>query len=281
MTYTTLVSTEELARHLDHPDWIVFDCRFTLTDPDSGRALYEEGHIPGARYVHLDNDLSSPVTDVTGRHPLPDINVLADKLGNWGVDSSKQVVVYDDVFGGMAVRMWWLLKWLGHDPVALLDGVYPKWVREKRPVTSDKPEIAPATFEPRPRDDMWVTAEQVQKALAQGVVLLDARAEERFAGMVEPLDKVAGHIPGALNRPFDDNLQISGEFMSPEELKQEYQDQLESDDHKAVIHMCGSGVTACHNILAMQHAGLNPGQLYAGSWSDWITDSSRPVEIDR
>lgn len=280
MSRTTLVSTEKLARHLDDPGWIVFDCRFTLTDPGSGRALYEQGHIPGARYAHLDNDLSSPVTELTGRHPLPDAKVLAEKLGRWGVDSEKQVVVYDDVFGGMAVRLWWLLKWLGHEQVALLDGVYPKWVREKRPLTTELPEIVPTRFVARPRDDMWVTAEQVQQELARGAVLLDARAEERFQGMVEPLDKVAGHIPGAINRPFDDNLQISGEFLSPAELKQEYHNYLEASDRKTVIHMCGSGVTACHNLLAMQHAGLDPGRLYAGSWSEWITDQNRPVETE-
>jgi len=274
MNYNTIVVADELEKHLDDPDWVVFDCRFTLSNPVAGQQAYNEGHIPGARYVHLDNDLSSPIMANTGRHPLPDPEVLATKLGAWGVDSSKQVVVYDDTFGAMAVRMWWLLRWLGHENVALLDGVYPKWVREKRPVTQELPQITPAEFEVRPDDHMWVTAEQVQQELASGTVLLDARAEERFEGLVEPLDKVAGHVPGAINRPFEDNLEVNGVFLSPEDLKGEYDAQL---GDAPVIHMCGSGVTACHNILAMVHAGLNPGRLYAGSWSEWITDAQRPI----
>lgn len=278
MAFTTVVSTEELATHLDDPDWVVFDCRFTLSDPDAGLRAYEQDHIPGARYVHLDNDLSSSVTEKSGRHPLPDPDALAEKLGNWGVDDSKQVVVYDDTFGAMAVRMWWLLKWLGHERVALLDGVYPKWVRERRPVTADKPKIQSVSFTAEPNNEMWVTAEQVQRELEQGTVLLDARAEERFQGLVEPLDKVAGHVPGAVNRPFEDNLELSGEFLSPDELKREYDEQV--GENNSVIHMCGSGVTACHNILAMRHAGLDAGRLYAGSWSEWIADNKRPVVKD-
>lgn len=274
MNYKTIVSADELEKHLGDPDWVVFDCRFTLSNPDAGQQAYNEGHIPGARYVHLDNDLSSPVTAKTGRHPLPNPDVLARKLGAWGVDGGKQVVVYDDTFGAMAVRMWWLLRWLGHENVALLDGVYPKWIREKRPVTQEVPQITPAEFEARPDDGMWATAEQVQQEMASGTVLLDARAEERFEGLVEPLDKVAGHVPGAINRPFEDNLEVNGVFLSPEDLRGEYDAQL---GDAPVIHMCGSGVTACHNILAMVHAGLNPGKLYAGSWSEWITDETRPV----
>jgi len=274
MNYKTIVSADELEKHLDDPGWVVFDCRFTLSNPDAGQQAYNEGHIPGSRYVHLDNDLSSPITAISGRHPLPDPVMLAGKLGAWGVDAGKQVVVYDDTFGAMAVRMWWVLRWLGHENVALLDGVYPKWVREKRPVTIELPEIVATTFEARPDDSTWVTAAQVQQGMAAGAVLLDARAEERFEGLVEPLDKVAGHVPGAINRPFEDNLEINGVFLSPEDLKGEYAAQL---GDAPVIHMCGSGVTACHNILAMVHAGLNPGKLYAGSWSEWITDKSRPV----
>jgi len=274
MSYKTIVSANEVENHLNNPGWVIFDCRFTLSNPDAGQQAYDEGHIPGARYVHLDNDLSSPITESSGRHPLPDPEVLAAKLGAWGVDSSKQVVVYDDTFGAMAVRMWWLLRWLGHENVALLDGVYPKWVREKRPVNREVPEIVATEFEARPDNTMWVTADQVQQDMAAGAVLLDARAEERFEGLVEPLDKVAGHVPGAVNRPFEDNLEVNGVFLSPEGLKQEYDAQLGG---APVIHMCGSGVTACHNVLAMVHAGLNPGRLYAGSWSEWIADETRPV----
>ena len=281
MSYTTLVSTEELNRHLDDPDWVVFDCRFTLTDPGAGKAAYDQGHIPGARYAHLDDDLAAPVGPTTGRHPLPDPQILAEKLGEWGVDHGKQVVVYDDAFGAMAVRMWWLLKWLGHEKVALLDGVLPKWIREKRPMTDAVPAIAPAVFSAKVNDEMWITADDLQVALNKGeVVLLDARAEERFSGEVEPLDKVAGHVPGAFNLPWEDNLDLGGDLLSPGELRELYQEIMGDRQGKMVVNMCGSGVTACHNILAMEHAGLHGSRLYAGSWSEWITDTRRPVAKD-
>lgn len=278
MPYTTLVDTDELAKHLGDPSWVVFDCRFTLTDPDAGLRAYNDGHIPGARYVHLDNDLSSPVTESTGRHPLPDPQQLAARLGAWGVDANKQVVVYDDTFGAMAVRMWWLLRWLGHDAVALLDGVFPKWLREKRPITKDLPIIRPTEFKADPNTDMWVPAEEV-RALAQGAgVVMDARAEERYSGEVEPLDKIAGHVPGAINLPWEDNLDLGGDFLPPEELRALYEPLIGGHPVAKVIQMCGSGVTACHNILAMEHAGLRGARLYAGSWSEWITNPARPVK---
>ena len=281
MSYTTLVSTEELSKHLDDPDWVIFDCRFTLTDPGAGKAAYDQGHIPGARYAHLDDDLAAPVGPATGRHPLPDPQILAEKLGEWGVDNSKQVVVYDDAFGAMAVRMWWLLKWLGHEKVALLDGVLPKWIREKRPMTDEVPAIAPTVFNAKVNDEMWITADDLQVALDKGeVVLLDARAEERFSGEVEPLDKVAGHVPGAFNLPWEDNLDLGGDLLSPGELRELYQEIMGDRQGKMVVNMCGSGVTACHNILAMEHAGLHGSRLYAGSWSEWITDTRRPVAKD-
>jgi thiosulfate/3-mercaptopyruvate sulfurtransferase len=278
MSFKTLVSTEELNKHLDDPDWVVFDCRFTLTDPKAGRTAYDLNHIPGARYAHLDDDLAAPVGADTGRHPLPDPQRLIDKLGKWGVDRGKQVVVYDDTFGAMAVRMWWLLKWLGHENVALLDGVLPKWIREKRPLTDELPDITPTTFTAQINEDMWVSAEDLQLALdKEEVVLLDARAEERYSGEVEPLDKVAGHVPGAINLPWEDNLDLGGNLLSPEELRELYQEKIGEKSASQVINMCGSGVTACHNILAMEHAGLTGTRLYAGSWSEWITDGSRPV----
>jgi len=281
MSFTTLVSTEELGKHLGDPEWVIFDCRFTLTDPDAGKAAYEQNHIPGARYAHLDDDLAAPVGEDTGRHPLPDPELLAEKLGKWGVDNNKQVVVYDDAFGAMAVRFWWLLKWMGHEKVALLDGVLPKWIREKRPLTTALPEIVPASFKARTDNSKWITADDLQAALGKGeVVLLDARAEERFSGEVEPLDKVAGHVPGAINLPWEDNLDLGGNLLSPGELRELYQENIGDRQATAVVNMCGSGVTACHNILAMEHAGLHGSRLYAGSWSEWITDTSRPVAKD-
>lgn len=275
---TTLVDTETLSRHLDDPRWVVVDCRFVLTDPEAGRRAYAAGHIPGARYAHLNEDLSSLVTPTSGRHPLPAPNTLAEKLGRWGIDHKSQVVVYDDSFGAMAARLWWLLRWLGHEAVALLDAGYPKWVREQHPVTTELPKIKVTQFHPMINNTMWVDADQVlEMTRAKNGLLIDARAEERFRGELEPLDKVAGHIPGASNMPYEDNLDISSEFMSDEALREHYQAVLNNVPPEKVVHMCGSGVTACHSILAMEHAGLAGAKLYAGSWSEWITDPTRPV----
>ncbi|MEK7191395.1 MAG: sulfurtransferase [Pseudomonadota bacterium] len=278
MIFTTLIDTDALARHLTDPRWVIVDCRFTLTNADAGRCAYDAGHIPGARYAHLNEDLSSRITSRSGRHPLPDPAVLSKKLGAWGIDETRQVVVYDDSFGAMASRLWWLLRWFGHDAVALLDGGYPKWVREKKPVTTDKPLIHPVTFAPRLHPTLRVNAAFVEQAVKDNAFLvMDARAEERYRGDIEPLDKVAGHIPGAVNAPYEDNLDISGEFLPAEELRERYLDLLSGVTPDQAIHMCGSGVTACHNVLAMEHAGLVGAKLYAGSWSEWITDPDRPV----
>jgi thiosulfate/3-mercaptopyruvate sulfurtransferase len=279
MYYTTLVSTDDLARHLDDPHWIVIDCRFTLTDPDSGRLVYQKSHIPGARYAHLDDDMAAPIGLSTGRHPLPDANALAQKLCNWGVGVNKQVVVYDDSFGSMAVRLWWLLRWLGHPSVALLDGGYPKWVREKRPITQDIPDrVGKGTCASLPESSFYVDTDQVKQAMeSDDKLILDARPERRYSGEYEPLDPVAGHIPGAVNWNFEENLDIDGTFMPPEALRETYQALLKGRAPSDVIHMCGSGVTACHNVLAMEVAGLPGSKLYVGSWSEWITDPSRPV----
>ncbi|PWB55247.1 MAG: sulfurtransferase [Nitrosomonadales bacterium] len=279
MKYSTLVSAAQLAQHLSDPDWIIFDCRFTLSDPESGRRAYQAGHIPGARYAHLNDDLSSEVTATSGRHPLPDPALLAQKLGQWGVDSGKQVVVYDDSFGAMAGRMWWVLRWLGHKSVALLDGGIQRWIRDGHPVTAEPPVITPAEFKARPDSSMWVDANCIEEALrSDKCLLIDARSEERFSGEREVLDKVAGHIPGSINYPFEDNLDMGGTYMSAEELKEAYLDLLNGVEPERVVHMCGSGVTACHSVLAMEHAGLKGTRLYPGSWSEWITDPGRPVE---
>jgi thiosulfate/3-mercaptopyruvate sulfurtransferase len=275
---TTILSTDELAAHLDDPQWVVFDCRFTLTDPGAGRTAYAHAHIPGARYAHLDEDLSSPKTAHSGRHPLPDPAVLAEKLGQWGVGEQSQVVVYDDSFGAIAVRLWWLLRWLGHDAVAVLDGGLPKWLREEKPVAQHLPDITPTIFHARPDHAMWVDTQDVQKALThEQAILLDARAEVRFTGDREPIDPVAGHIPGAINLPFEDNLDLRGNLLPPAELREFYLGILQGRPASQVIHMCGSGITACHNLLAMEIAGLTGAKLYPGSWSEWITDQTRPI----
>lgn len=272
--FSTIISTEALSQHLADPYWVVIDCRFTLTETEAGRAAYVKGHIPGARYAHLDEDLSGSKNGLNGRHPLPEVQAFAQKLGAWGVDNQTQVVVYDDSFGAIAVRLWWMLRWLGHDAVALLDGGLPKWQREKRPFTADLPKIETSVFVPQVRAEMLADTD----AVAQGTnLILDARAEMRFIGEIEPLDPVAGHVPGAKNVPFDDNLDMDGTLLSPEELRAQYTDYLDGTVPEQVIHMCGSGVTACHNLLAMEHAGLKGGKLYAGSWSEWIVDPSHPI----
>jgi thiosulfate/3-mercaptopyruvate sulfurtransferase len=278
MFSNTLVTTEDLAAHLDDPNWVILDCRFTLTDPEAGRQAYEKAHIPGARYVHLDDDLSAPVNETTGRHPLPDPRVLTEKLCQWGVGVNKQVVVYDDSYGAMAVRLWWMLRWLGHPGVALLDGGSPKWLREKRPVTAEPPVPHKAACACLPEPTQIATAGEVMHASqSHGQLILDARPDRRFSGEFEPLDPVAGHVPGALNYPFDENLDVDGTFLPPEALRENYQALLKGKAAWQVIHMCGSGVTACHNILAMEVAGLPGSRLYPGSWSEWITDPTRPV----
>ncbi len=277
MNFTTLVGADRLAQHLHDPQWVVIDCRFALTRPESGRQAYAKGHIPGARYAHLNEDLCGPITSNSGRHPLPDPALLARKLGLWGVGQGQQVVVYDDSFGSMAVRLWWLLRWLGHDAVALLDGGFPSWARQGRELNAEIPVLRPADFHPAPNDSLWVGSDAVLDAQRQKRVIIDARAEERFSGFIEPLDKVAGHIPGSLNSPFEDNLDMRGNFLPAEELRALYASLLQGARPDAVIHMCGSGVTACHNLLALEIAGMPGGKLYAGSWSEWITDPSRPI----
>jgi len=274
---TTLVDVRTLGRHLDDPAWVVVDCRFTLTKPEAGRLAYEVSHIPGARYAHLEDDLSSPVTPTSGRHPLPDPVRLSARLGTWGIDARKQVVVYDDTCGAMAARLWWLLRWLGHDAVALLDGGLPRWQRAGLPISTDTPHITQTKFVARLNHQLLADVSEVERAAANGLLVLDARAEERFTGEIEPLDRVAGHVPGARNAPYDDNLDLSGEFSSDEALREHYGALMGRTPPGKVIHMCGSGVTACHNILAMEHAGLRGARLFAGSWSEWIADPNRPV----
>ncbi len=276
--FSTVVSTAQLAQHLSDPNWVVIDCRFTLTHTEAGRIAYAHGHIPGARYAHLDEDLSGSKNGANGRHPLPDTQAFAQKLGAWGVDDQTQVVVYDDSFGAIAVRLWWMLRWLGHDAVALLDGGLPKWQREQLPLTSDVPQVIPKSFVPRVRNDMLADTDAVLNAsCTRSALIVDARAEMRFIGEIEPLDPVAGHVPGAKNLPFDDNLALDGTLLPAAELRELYTALLDGKSPEQVIHMCGSGVTTCHNLLAMEIAGLKGGKLYAGSWSEWIADPSRPV----
>jgi len=278
MRFTTLVDTDTLFRQLDDSCWIVFDTRFVLSDADAGERAYAAGHIPGARYANLDKDLSAPQATNSGRHPLPNPGTLAEKLGEWGVDKNKQVVIYDDACGAMAARLWWLMRWLGHEAVAVLDGGLHKWQDEGKPLTTMTPNISPSHFFPEISDDMCVTADQVEAMLNNmSGQLIDARAAKRFRGEQEPLDKVAGHVPGAVNLPYAENINIDGKFKPADILRDRYLNVLKDVKPTDVVHMCGSGVTACHNLLAMEHAGLSGSKLYAGSWSEWIMDNRRPV----
>ncbi len=275
MSYTTLVPTEVLARHLDDPGWAVFDCRHDLADPGAGRREYAESHIPRARFLHLDDDLSGPKTGTNGRHPLPDPAALTASLARAGVAPGVQVVAYDAQGGMVAARLWWLLRALGHGSVAVLDGGWNQWRAESRPVTRETPAPAPARWTPGRRLHAVDAAYVLSHVGDPEVVLLDARAPDRYRGRNETLDPVGGRIPGARNRFFRDNLDASGRFKPGEALRRELSAIV--GDGGNVVHYCGSGVSACHNVLAMAIAGLPTGRLYAGSWSEWCADRSRPI----
>ena len=291
--YTTLIEPEELAAPLARDadadsDWAVLDCRFDLLRSEWGAAAYAAGHVPGASYAHLDHDLSGPVSAASGRHPLPLPQLLAETLGRWGIDERVQVVAYDQGNGAYAARLWWLLRWMGHHRVAVLNGGFAAWQQAGLPTDTAPPRRSPRTFTPRSLEGQVVSTAELERALKTGElaagksVLVDARAADRFAGQNETIDPVAGHIPGARNHPFASNLDSQGRFLPPAELRARWQ--ATSGEAAAgktgvahVIAMCGSGVTACHNLLALEIAGLPGARLYAGSWSEWIRDPARPV----
>lgn len=277
VAFTTLMTAETLVEHLGDPRWVIIDCRFSLADPSQGERDYAAGHIPGARYAHLDHDLSSPVTPTSGRHPLPAPEVFARTAGGWGIGPATQVIAYDDAAGMFAARLWWLLRWLGHETAAVLDGGWRAWLRAGFPVTAERPQITPETFTPRPDDSRWLRTEEVLDIVhgTRAGLIVDARAPARYAGTEETIDPVAGHIPGAYNRPWMDNVDSEGRFRSRDNLRARFE--AFGVPPGGIVHMCGSGVTACHNVLAMEHAGLRGSRLYAGSWSEWIRDPHRPV----
>ncbi|MDX5333344.1 MAG: sulfurtransferase [Gammaproteobacteria bacterium] len=276
--FDTLVELRWFQAHLQDPGVVVVDCRFSLADAQAGRRAYLAGHVPGAVYADLEQDLSGPVGPETGRHPLPDPMLLARRFAAWGIGPDTQVVALDDAGGAMAARLWWLARWLGHRQVALLDGGYAAWNTAGLPLETGEVERPPAVFDARTGDDRWVDAGCVAETLALGQgVLIDARAPARFAGEEEPIDPVAGHVPGALNRPFTANLDDTQCFLPPETLRAAFRSLLGDTPSTGVMHMCGSGVTACHNLLAMEVAGMPGSRLYAGSWSEWIRDPARPV----
>jgi len=277
-----LVDVDTLFFHLSDPAWVVVDCRFDLMQPESGGQRYAEGHIPGAVYAHLDRHLSGPVGERDGRHPLPEPETLAASLRDWGVSADTQVVAYDDAGGAFAARLWWLCRWLGHDAVAVLDGGMPAWIAAGHPPSQERPHPHPGSFRAMPRPELKVEADELQQALADDrLLLLDARGAERFRGESEPIDPVAGHVPGAVNRPHAANLDEQGRFRSADRLRDDYAVLLDGrSPHDAAV-MCGSGVSACHNILAMHRAGLTDVRLYPGSWSEWIRDPRRPTNPRR
>ena len=278
--YDTLVDTKTFAAHLDDPDWAVFDCRSVLGDPEAGPRAYAKGHIPGARYIHLEHELSGSVTPDTGRHPLPDPERLAETLGRAGVDENVQIVAYDDAGGAYAARLWWLARWLGHTRAAVLDGGWPKWRNEGRPESTEPARPVTRHFAFRDADRRaWLSTSEVLEMVRgrKHGMLLDARATPRYLGEQEPIDPVAGHVPGAVNLPYAGSVTEDGRFMSPEDLRLRFEQALHGMRPDQVVCMCGSGVTACHHLLAMEVAGLKGARLYAGSWSEWIRDPSRPV----
>jgi len=278
MPHTTLVTTDLLAQHLGDPAWVVIDCRHELAEPARGRADYAAGHVPGARFLHLDEDLSAPKTGRTGRHPLPDPAALRATLGRAGVTAGGQVVAYDDQGGMVASRLWWLLRWMGHEAVAVLDGGWSAWKAEGRPLTRDVPPPSSATFGGAPRGGTVDAAWVLSRLGDPRTTVLDARAPGRFRGEGETIDPVGGRIPGARNRFWKDNLGPDGRFKAPGALAAELAAAAGGAPPDQVVHVCGSGVSACHNLLALEVAGLPGGRLYPGSWSEWCSDPSRPVE---
>jgi len=281
--YTTLIEPAELATHTADPNWVVVDCRFDLARPAWGESEYANGHVPSSLYAHLDRDLSSPVTATSGRHPLPSREAFLATLGRWGVDQTVQVISYDQGNGAYASRLWWLVRWAGHARVAVLNGGFAAWQQAGLPVSKQAIVKQSRHFSPSQAPAEFVTTAEVAALQASGQlhsgerVLVDARAADRFAGQNETIDPIAGHVPGARNHPFLRNVDAQGRYLPPETLRSQWLETLRGQTPSNAIAMCGSGVTACQNLLALEVAGLPGARLYAGSWSEWIRDAVRPV----
>ncbi|MES2045155.1 MAG: sulfurtransferase [Pseudomonadota bacterium] len=278
--FKTLIEPSQLAALLETDDVALFDCGFELGNPDAGHAAFVEGHLPTARYLHLDRDLAAPPTGDNGRHPLPDPETFVALMRANGVNRHQQVVAYDASGGAYAARLWWLLRWLGHDEVAVLNGGRKAWVEAGRPMQRGAAaETAPGDFTGAPRAGWTVTAETVYANIATpAFTVVDARSASRFAGEPNPMDPVAGHIPGACNRFYGDNLDAGGRFKPAEQLAAELAVAVGDVPATDIVIQCGSGVTACHNLLAFEVIGRSGARLYPGSWSEWISDPARPVE---
>lgn len=278
--YSTLIDPQELLPHLNDPDWAIFDCRFSLANPEKGRSDYLEAHIPGAVYAHLDEDLCGPIIPgVTGRHPLPPVSKFVKTLSRWGIDERVQVIAYDAAGGAMAAaRLWWMLQWLGHPKAAVLNGGWQHWLSGGFPTSRGMENRSPREFHPVIRDELVMDAEEIEVARKEeSTRLMDVRTPERFRGENETIDPVAGRIPGAISAPYLENIETDERFLPPEALRARYLGLLGDIPAERAIFYCGSGVTAAQSVLALAHAGLGEAKLYAGSWSDWITDPRRPV----
>ncbi|CAM2066874.1 Sulfurtransferase [Sulfidibacter corallicola] len=279
MTHHVILTPEDVANDF-HGDWMFIDCRFSLQHPKRGFHDYLAEHILGARYAHLDRDLSGRIVPgVTGRHPLPKVKDFVATCRAWGINRETRVVAYDDVGGAIAARLWWLMHWLGHETVSVLDGGWQRWLAEGRPIsTGEEPKPPLGNFTGTPQSELIADVEDVRRAIESGDWrILDARGPARYAGEAEPIDPVAGHIPGAMNFPFATNLDECQCFLPADQLRLNLENTLNGTPSHQSICYCGSGVTAAHNLLAMAHTGLPLGKLYVGSWSEWITDPSRPV----
>ena len=279
MKFDTILSVKESSIYLNDPDWGFIDCRFYLQEPDQGYQDYLEGHIPGAVYAHLDRDLSGVVIEgKTGRHPLPVIEDITEKLSAWGIDQQTQVVAYDNQGGALAARLWWVMRWLGHDRVAVIDGGWDAWVESGNSQETQESPRDRMQFVPGLRPDLVVDALFVEKIRTDPeYLLIDARSPERYWALEENIDPVAGHIPGAVSAPFSENLDEDGYFLPDEMLVDRFRSLLGDYPPEKTIVYCGSGVTSIHNIIAMLKVGFDMPKLYVGSWSEWITDSARPT----
>lgn len=271
--FTTLIDVNDLHNHITDSDWVLVDCRFGMADTDAGQQEYEASHIPGAVYAHLDDDLSNPPATDNGRHPLPAPNVLKERFGYLGITTGRQVVAYDNANGAYAARLWWMLRYMGHETVAVLDGGWATWQAAGFSVVSGVEQQTAVSFIGTPRKEWLVLADDV----ASVPLLVDSRAAPRYRGGVEPLDPVAGHIPGAKNYFYQRNWGENGRYLPATQIQAQLSQILGETDPEGAVFYCGSGVTACVNLLAMAHAGLGNGRLYAGSWSDWITDPTHPI----
>ena len=278
MPYKTIIKYEDLLNNIKNNEFVIFDCRCDIKDPNHGIESYTEGHIKNSAFIDLDNDLASKKTSSSGRHPLPEPDLLAGKLAQWGLSNDKQAVIYDDAGGAFASRMWWTLKWMGHEKAAVLDGGLPEWVKQGGKLVTEQTSSERTEFNVTIDNAQQVLIDEVEDAqYKMDRIIIDARSKERYLGIKDRVDPIAGHVPGAISHPFSNNLTKDGVFKSASELRLIYSKILGDSSATNIISMCGSGVTACHNILAMEIAGLFGAKLYVGSWSEWITNSNRPI----